>query len=209
MEGFEGSQDWFQGAPVESAINVIGEALEVYTRPVNDSAQAVQSPWRDVGVTHPDILYSFLFGEDGNIDHVLKESCGLRIRVGNGLATVSGRSGDDILRGEIVISRLVGTGLRYFPVLTIQAMEVTTGHRYRKNGGAGIEVEKRLLLHGVHVHAAGISVRNRIQLSRDVYSGAADAPISGGYLAFVGTGATHNVPIVKAAVEIGLLHMTI
>jgi hypothetical protein len=94
----------------------------------------------------------------GGIIHILIEDYRLRISIGDGRGLIADCQIDQLLRREIIVASLLRTHLGYVPILAEFAIDITAGGRYRKSGGPGKEMEKRLLLYGIDVETAGTGV---------------------------------------------------
>ena len=85
--------------------------------------------------------------------------------------------------------------LRYFPVLTVQAVKAAPRGRYREGVGSGEKMIERFFLDGIDVHRAGISINKRVQFPIFVYMGSAAASGIGWQDAHIGAGKTADVPV--------------
>jgi hypothetical protein len=70
-----------------------------------------------------------------------------------------------------MIAGFVRGGLRYLPVLAIQAMEITPSHSDGESLGPWVKMEKRLFFHRVYIDRTRVSKRDSVKFSININFG--------------------------------------
>jgi hypothetical protein len=207
MKGLERFENRLKVSAVQVPIDLVRKAFQVHTGGIDHIAQPVQGGLADVCIAYPDILDPALPGQGRYVHHIFIESSGLGIGIGDTPAPVTCSRGHNILRGKVIIARLVRGGLRYLPVLAIETMKIAPGHCQRKGLGSRIEMLEGLFLHRVHLDYARIAVRYAEKLSLDVHLGSAPSAIVRKNNTFMGAGPALDCTISQFTIEIGFLYM--
>jgi hypothetical protein len=97
----------------------------------------------------------------------------------------------------MIIVSVIRSGLRYFPVLTELAIEITASGGNGERTACRKHVVKRLLLDGVHMDCARIAVNKRVIIPAYILPNLAVTPITLFHLTGVWAEFTANAAILE------------
>jgi hypothetical protein len=125
------------------------------------------------------------------------------------MALVAGGQRDHFFWREVIIAGLVGGGLRYLPVLAVEATKIAPSRGDGKGLCPRIKVKKGLLFHGVYIDGTRVSIGDTVKLSLDVKLTTTSSALFRRQNASIRTGAAPNETIFQSLVEISLFDMGI
>jgi len=151
FHGEDAVQNRFQRPAGHVLVVLIGHALEVDVRTVDDLAELDQRSLFDVSGRDGKVQQVFFFGQNGGVIRVFVENDRVRVGVGDRSAVVVKGVPDDRFRREVDVLGLFWRTLLDRPILAVFAMEVAARGRDGERRCPGQNVVERFFLDRVDV----------------------------------------------------------